>query len=120
MSGYRDSEVLGFSCETHTTPVGQPKNVSRVVIVNDRGERVLDTYIKPQLDGIPVKPGIRSQLLKLSSQQAESIEIVRERVFHIIRGKKLVGYHLSQKMAEFGLFDHGKVDGVLQQSLKHD
>ena len=46
--------------------------------------------------------------------RAETIDVVRERVFRIIKGKKLVGYHLPQKMADFGLFDHETVDGVLQ------
>ena len=30
--------------------------------------------------------------------------MVRDRVLRIIQGKKLVGYHLPQKMADFGLF----------------
>lgn len=87
--------MLSFSCETHTAPNGhQSKNIARVVIVNERGERVLDTFIKPQLDEIVVKTGIKSQLYKLSKLRGEPIEVVRERVFEIIRGKKLVGYHL--------------------------
>lgn len=32
---------------------------------------------------------------------------MRERVCRIIQGKKLVGYHLPQKMADFGLFEDG-------------
>ena len=34
--------------------------------------------------------------------------MVRERVFKIIRGKKLVGYHLPQKIADLGLM--GELD----------
>ena len=105
---WRDAEVLGFSVETHTTPQGQ-KNIARCVIVNEAGERVLDTFIKPQDENLAVKQGIKSQLFKFSKVRAETLEAVRERVFRIIRGKKLVGYHLPQKMADFGLFD----DGVL-------
>ena len=61
-----------------------------------------------------VKSGIKSQLHKFNKMRAETIDVVRERVFKIIKGKKLVGYHLPQKMADFGLFDHDTVDGVLQ------
>ena len=35
--------------------------------------------------------------------RAENIEAVRERVLSIIKGKKLVGYHLPQKIADLGL-----------------
>ena len=51
---FRNSEVLSFSVETHTTPNGK-KNVARVVIVNELGQRVLDTYIKPQSEDLSVK-----------------------------------------------------------------
>ena len=54
-----------------------------------------------------VKTGVKSQLFKFSSLRAETIEKVRERVFKIIRGKKLVGYHLPQKMVDFGLLEAG-------------
>ena len=55
----RNSKVLGMSLETHTMPCGL-KNVSRVVIVNEEGKRVLDTYIKPQMDDLVVKSGSKS------------------------------------------------------------
>ena len=48
--------------------------------------------------------------------RGETLDVVRERVFKIIKGKKLVGYHLPQKMADFGLFDNDTVDCVLQDS----
>ena len=54
-----------------------------------------------------MKTGIKSQLFKFSSMRAETIAKVRERVFKIIRGKKLVGYHLPQKMVDFGLLESG-------------
>ena len=69
-----------------------------MVIVNERGERVLDTFIKPQTDELAVKSGVKNQLFKFSKMRAEELDVVRERVFKIIRGKKLVGYHLPQKM----------------------
>ena len=42
--------------------------------------------------------------------------MVRERVLRIIKGKKLVGYHLPQKMADFGMYS---IDSqVVSQALK--
>lgn len=35
--------------------------------------------------------------------RAENIEAVRDRVLTLIKGKKLVGYHLPQKIADLGL-----------------
>ena len=90
-----ESEVLSLSIETHTAAHNK-KNVARVVIVNDKGQRVLDTLVKPQCDltEIALKPGVKSQLYKLSEMRAEHVEVVRERVLGLIKGKKLVGYHL--------------------------
>ena len=42
-------------------------------------------------------------MFKLSQMRAEHIEAVRDRVLTLIRGKKLVGYHLPQKIADLGL-----------------
>ena len=88
-----ESDVLSLSIETHTAAHNK-KNVARVVIVNDKGQRVLDTLVKPQLTDIALKPGVKSQMYKLSEMRAEHVEVVRERVLGLIKGKKLVGYHL--------------------------
>ena len=51
--------------------------------------------------------------------RAEHIEAVRERVLSLIKGKKLVGYHLPQKIADLGLLNDlseqpkiGKVEAI--------
>jgi len=75
------------------------------VVVNEAGECVIDTFIKPQRDDLAVKPGIKSQLFKFSKCRAEPLGVVRDRILRIIKGKHLVGYHLPQKMADFGFFD---------------
>ena len=55
----RASEVLAMSLETHTVDtIG--KNISRVCIVNENGQRVLDTLIKPQFEDFSVKSGLKS------------------------------------------------------------
>ena len=54
----------------------------------------MDTLIKPQLTEIALKPGLKSQMFKLSELRGENIDTVRERVLSLIKGKKLVGYHL--------------------------
>ena len=98
-----------MSLETHTAAHNK-KNIARVVIVNDKGQRILDTLVKPQTTELALKPGIKSQMFKLSQMRAEHIDVVRERVLSLIKGKKLVGYHLPQKIADLGLL--GELDGA--------
>ena len=94
--------MLSLSLETHTAAHNK-KNIARVVIVNDKGQRVLDTLVKPQTTEIALKPGVKTQMLKLSELRAEHVDVVRERVLSLIKGKKVVGYHLPQKIADLGL-----------------
>ena len=47
-------------------------------------------------------------MFKLSELRAEHVDTVRERVLSLIKGKKLVGYHLPQKIADLGLI--GELD----------
>lgn len=39
-------EAVSFSVETHSG-IGNERNIARVVLVNEQGERVLDTLILP-------------------------------------------------------------------------
>ena len=59
MNTYRESEVLAMSLETHTVDT-TGKNISRICIVNEIGDRVLDTLIKPQFEDFSVKSGLKS------------------------------------------------------------
>ena len=44
-------------------------------------------------------------MFKLSKEKGPEIEVIREYVVHLIAGKQIIGYHLPQKMADFGLLD---------------
>lgn len=72
---------MAFSMESNTAFDGQ-KNVGRVILVNERGERVLDTLVKPQLemDLCAVKQGVKSQLFQFADEFGPDISMVRERV----------------------------------------
>lgn len=52
----------------------------------------------------------------LAKSKGESINAVRERFKALIAGKRLVGYHLPQKIADFGLLD----ESTLPQSQNSD
>lgn len=81
------------------------KNVGRVILVNERGQRVLDTLLKPQLEmeACAVSKGIKSQVFAFSDEQGPEIQLVRERVKQLISGRTLIGYHLPQKISDFGI-----------------
>jgi len=46
---------------------------------------------------------MRQDLHRIAKAKAESLESVRARVLELIKGKKIVGYHLPQKLADFGI-----------------
>lgn len=73
------------------------------MLVNEKGQRVLDTMIKPQHPELNLKAGLRQTLNAIAEKKAEPIDKVRQRVLQLIKGKKVVGYHLPQKLADFGI-----------------
>lgn len=100
-------EAVSFSVETHSG-LANARNIARVVLVNEQGERILDTLILPQIEDVALKAGLKNQLFKLSKEKGAPIEVVREYVSNIIKGKALIGYHLPQKMSDFGLLNTEK------------
>ena len=89
-----------------------------MVLVNEKGERVLDTLIRPQYQELSLKGGLRQDLNRIAKAKAESIDDVRARVLELIKGKKVVGYHLPQKLADFGILN--KVASVQKSPEKSD
>ncbi len=75
-----DCKYLSISVETQTltnNDLPNSKNINRVVIVNERGERVLDTLVAPQTKDVPVKGGTKAALFKFSELKAEKYEVVK-------------------------------------------
>lgn len=83
-----NSEVLSLSCETQTLTdskaTSNGKNLFRVVLVNEQGERVLDTLVAPQVTNVSCKGGMKQALLKYAELKAESYEAVKARVMSLI------------------------------------
>jgi len=116
------SKILALACETQT--LGNPiatyngKNLFRVCLVNEQGERVLDTLVKPQVAEVAVKGGTKQALMKYAELKAESYEAVRERVLKLIEGRSLVAYHLPQKMSDLGILKEKQGDQPLYDVAK--
>lgn len=98
------------------TPNG--KNLFRVCLINEQGERVLDTLVAPQVADVAIKGGTKQALLKYAELKAEKYDIVKRRVLKLINGKSLVAYHLPQKMSDLGLLKDHKGDQPLYDVAK--
>ena len=71
---------------------------------NKRGERVLDTLVKADHPNITVSSD-RKQLVEFSIRRAPSIEVIREYLRKIIKGRIIIGYHFEMQMKELGILD---------------
>jgi hypothetical protein len=94
-----DCKYLSVCVETQTptnNDLPNCKNISRVVIVNERGERVLDTLVAPQTKDVNVKGGKKAVLFKFAELKAEKYEVVKQRVVELINGKCLI-YPVDKK-----------------------
>lgn len=78
--------------------------------MNECGQRVLDTLIRPQYADLVLKPGLRSLIQERASKEAESIETVRERVLALIAGKRVVGYNVTQRLSDLGILTSLKLN----------
>lgn len=76
-------------------------------MVNERGERILDTLVQPQygLHEISVGKGLKETVVKFAEHRAEPLPKVIERIRRLVTGKKLIGYHLFTKLADLKLTD---------------
>lgn len=76
--------------------------VARVSIVNERGEVILDTYVKPQKTVIDYRTeisGIRPELM----ESGENYEYVRDTVKLLLHGRVLVGHALKNDLLVLNL-----------------
>lgn len=80
--------------------------IYRITLVNERGERVLDTLIKVDDSMIAVKSGLRTQLKNLAKVKGPAIEKVRQKVLELIKGRTVIGYHIYLKLNDFGIWSN--------------
>lgn len=97
------TDCLGLDCEFVGTGAGGKEHMlARVSIVNERGEVVLDSYVKPQKDVIDYRTkisGIRPELM----DSGQDFSSVRETVKLMIHGRILVGHALKNDMLVLNL-----------------
>jgi hypothetical protein len=97
-------EITAYSLniETLATTCAIKKGVPRITLVDDKGNRVLDTLVKPELLGEGekhiVKEGLKCKIFELAQDQGAKLELVLEVIKFLIKGKPLISYHLPLKL----------------------
>lgn len=74
------------------------------MIVNEHGERLLDTLVKVDDSMLVVKAGQRTQLKNFAKAKGPTLDAVRQKILTIIKGKFIVGYHTLLKLSDIGLY----------------
>lgn len=77
---------------------------NRVVLLNEEGERVLDTLIKIEDTLVHVKQGLKQDLLNLSKAKGPELKSVQQKVVELMKGRTIVGYHIELKLNNLGIF----------------
>ena len=81
--------------------------------MNEFGQRVFDAQIQV-VNAAHVHGHATTKFLReLSQDVAPDVEMVRKIVLHLIKGHRLVGYHVSQKLRELQILEEA-------QALLHD
>ncbi|XP_053689641.1 RNA exonuclease 4 [Sabethes cyaneus] len=97
------TECLALDCEfVGTGPDGKDHMLARVSVVNERGEVILDTYVKPQRAVIDYRTdisGIRPELM----ESGKDYGYVRETVKVLLHGRILVGHALKNDLLVLNL-----------------
>lgn len=76
----------------------------RVVLKNDRGERVLDTLIKPPVDGSAVNLGKKTQAIyDLAMLKAPTLDVVQRYLTEMLSKRTVIGYHILMKLEDLGI-----------------
>lgn len=97
------TDCLALDCEfVGIGPHGKEHMLARVSIVNERGEVILDTYVKPQKTVIDYRTdisGIRPELM----ESGQEYGAVRETVKLLLHGRILVGHALKNDLLVLNL-----------------
>jgi len=95
------SQYVAMDCEMVTT-LSSPSTCARVVLVDWKGRTLLDAYVKPSEPVIDYKTFI-SGITAHNLEKAETLDVVRERVYQLLDGKILVGHGLQNDLECLGI-----------------
>jgi hypothetical protein len=104
-------EAYSLQVETVTSSTAIKRVITRVCLVTETGDRVLDTLVQPPShhlteDGkcdLIFKEQIKTKLLQLAADCGPSITQVTKSLVKLMEGKKIVGYHLPIILKDVGI-----------------
>ena len=103
----KENEAFSLNVETMACSNPMKKGVPRIVLVDDQGNKVLDTLVKPETlshgEKYVIKEGLKTKLCLLATDKGPSLETVISVIKYLVRDKPLCGYHLPIKLADLGL-----------------
>lgn len=104
-----DSKVFALGVESQPTSDSKFKYINRVVLVNERGDRVLDTLVKPVNlpEGCKTmeRDGLKTKIFELATDVGPSLKTVAEVVANIVKDKPFVGYLQMMKLTDILFWD---------------
>ena len=105
----KENEAFSLNIETLATSNPLKKGVPRIVLVDDHGNRVLDTLVKPEQLGLGekyvIREGLKTKLCQLADDKGPSLETVIKVIKFLVKDKPLCGYHLPMKLADLGILN---------------
>lgn len=89
---HEDFKSFSIAMETYTTSAGTIKFINRLVLVNEKGDRLLDTLVGAQTlpEGTVVaepREGTKKRLKNLAQDVGPSLHDIRKVISHLIKGK---------------------------------
>ena len=91
--------------------------MSRVVLFSNTGHRVLDTIVKPEDlepgEELVLKEGLKTDLMHLGREKGPSLSLIKELITDMIMDKKVVGYHLPNKLNDIGIMKEFPKNGLM-------
>jgi hypothetical protein len=102
-------ENTAFSLNIETLASSNPikKGVPRLCLVDDKGNRVIDTLVQPtelaKGEKHIMKEGLKQKIFELAKESGPELELVLQAVKFLIKGKPLIGYHMPQILQNLGL-----------------
>lgn len=80
----------------------------RVVVKNERGERVLDTLVKPPEDAVNL--GKKTQATyELALLKAPTLEVIQKYLTEMFAKRTVIGYHILMKLEDLGIAEPNSV-----------
>lgn len=106
-------EAYSLHVETVTSNTAWKRVITRVVLVTENGDRVLDTLVSPPTmlkdcstaakQRLVFKDQVKTKMVALASEVGPQISDITKVLVKLLEGKKVVAYHLPIRLQDVGI-----------------